>query len=195
MDSLFTVALPASFSPQWKSSPSLAMQGLAHGFPQLQAPNCNSLLILNKPTLAGEISGSLFILGQHFGGPYGGQRWSLLVPGLVSKQMQYPQLSPLSLTAFLTNPGLSPGSSSHSLCLWSSSHFWGDLLKAFIFLVKVLFCMRVLFWHFGLIFEIRMFQLKLAEKLWAHSYGNKSCFTETVPVQLSAHSLGIGAIL
>ena len=33
-----------------------------------QAPNCNSLLILNKPTLAGEISGSLFALSQHFGG-------------------------------------------------------------------------------------------------------------------------------
>ena len=37
-------------------------------------PSCNSLLILNKPIFAGELSGSLFILGQwvvcemHLGG-------------------------------------------------------------------------------------------------------------------------------
>ena len=29
------------------------------------APNCNSLLIRNKPIFAGETTGSLFVLGEH----------------------------------------------------------------------------------------------------------------------------------
>lgn len=47
------------------------MRGLAHGSPWLQTLNCNSLLILNKPSPPppGEISGSLFqvnsIIQQH----------------------------------------------------------------------------------------------------------------------------------
>ena len=50
-----------------KASPSLAVGGFARGSPWLQTLNYNSLLILipNKPTFAGEISGSLFISGQH----------------------------------------------------------------------------------------------------------------------------------
>ena len=43
--------------------------------------------------------------------------------------------------------------------------------------------------------EIRLFQLKLAEKPLAHYYCNRSCFTETVSIQLSAYSIGIGAVL
>ena len=62
---LFTVALSTSFSPLRKCSPSLAMWGLAHGFPWLQTPICNSVLIPNKPVFDGEISGSLFVSGQH----------------------------------------------------------------------------------------------------------------------------------
>lgn len=42
----------------------LAMQGLAHGSPCLQTPNCNSLLIPNKIIFVGEMSGCLFALGQ-----------------------------------------------------------------------------------------------------------------------------------
>ena len=38
--------------------------GLVHDYPRLQTPNCNSLLILNQPIFDGEISGSLFVLGQ-----------------------------------------------------------------------------------------------------------------------------------
>ena len=65
MDSLFTTSLPTSFSSQEKHSPSLAMQGLAYDSPLLQTSNCYSLLIPNKRIFAGEITGSLFVLGQH----------------------------------------------------------------------------------------------------------------------------------
>ena len=62
--------------------------GLAHGLPWFQTPNCNSLPIPNKPIFAGEITGSLFVLGQHFGDLY---RDPEKTPdGLVSKQVQYP---------------------------------------------------------------------------------------------------------
>ena len=43
----------------------------------------------------------------------------------------------------------------------------------------------VLAWPFGLIFEVRVFQLKLAERLWALSFGNRSCFTETASSTVS----------
>ena len=42
----------------------LALWGLVYGSAQLQTPNCNSLLILNKLIFTGEISGCLFVLGQ-----------------------------------------------------------------------------------------------------------------------------------
>ena len=61
---VFTVALPTSFSPLYKWSPSLAMWGLPCGLSWSQTPNFNCLLIQNKPIFAGEISGSLFVLGQ-----------------------------------------------------------------------------------------------------------------------------------
>ena len=73
---------------------------LALGLPWLQTLNCNSLLILSKPIFAGKISGRLFISGQHVGGLYEDQRRPPVVPRLVSKQVQYPALNPLSLTAF-----------------------------------------------------------------------------------------------
>lgn len=40
--------------------------GPACGSSWLQTRNCSSLLILNKPIFAGEIPGSVFVLGQHF---------------------------------------------------------------------------------------------------------------------------------
>lgn len=51
--------------PPKKHSSSLARWELEHGLSWLQKPNCNSLLILNKPVFAGEIPDSLFVLGQH----------------------------------------------------------------------------------------------------------------------------------
>ena len=65
----------------------------------LQTLNCNSLLILNKPVFPREIPVSPFtcLSGQHFGGPCGDQRRSSKAPNIVSKQMWYPQLTPLSL--------------------------------------------------------------------------------------------------
>lgn len=57
---------PSFLSPYIKVSPSLALQGLAHGSPRLQTLNCNSLLIPSKPIFAREISVNIFVLGQHF---------------------------------------------------------------------------------------------------------------------------------
>ena len=67
----------------------------------LQTLNCNSLLILNKPVFPREIPVSPFtcLSGQHFGGPCGDQRRSSKAPNIVSKQMWYPQLTPI-ITAF-----------------------------------------------------------------------------------------------
>ena len=98
---MFTKALPNSFSSLQKYFPSLGRWGLTHGSPQLQTLNYNSLLISNKLISAGKISGKLFILGQHFGGPYKGQRRPPTALGLMRRQRQCPQLIPLSLTAFL----------------------------------------------------------------------------------------------
>lgn len=47
------------------ASPSLAMWGLGHDLPWVQTPNCNPVLIPNKPISARETSGSLFVLDQH----------------------------------------------------------------------------------------------------------------------------------
>ena len=63
MDSLFTTAVPNSFSPSF-ICPSFAVMRLACGLPWLQTPNCNSFLILNKLIFAGKVTGSLFISGQ-----------------------------------------------------------------------------------------------------------------------------------
>ena len=62
---LFAITLSSFFSLISKCSLSLNMWQLACSLPWLQTPNCNSLLIPNKPILAGEISGSLFVSGQH----------------------------------------------------------------------------------------------------------------------------------
>ena len=60
----FTLALSSFLSPFIKAFSFLDTWGLApgspaHGSPWLQVPNCNSLLILNKPSFGGEISDSL----------------------------------------------------------------------------------------------------------------------------------------
>ena len=59
MDSLFIITFPTSFSFLCTYSSSPAIQGLRSGLALLLTPNCNSLLILNKPIFAGEISGGL----------------------------------------------------------------------------------------------------------------------------------------
>ena len=43
--------------------------------------------------------------------------------------------------------------------------------------------------------ENRLAQLKLAEKLSTHSFGNRDCFTETASVEPLAHSYERGAVL
>ena len=59
------------------------------------------LLIRNKSIFAGEITASLSVLGQCFFSPYGSQRRSSTVLGLVSQQVHYPQLCPVSSLLFL----------------------------------------------------------------------------------------------
>ena len=62
---LFIIALPTFFSSLQMCS-FLAMWGLVCGLLWLQTLNCNFLLISNKLIFAWEISGSLFVSGQHF---------------------------------------------------------------------------------------------------------------------------------
>ena len=77
------------------------VQRYVHGLlPWLQMLSCNSLLMLNKPIFARQISSQLFVVSQHIGGPYGDHRRLLMAPGLVSKQVLYPQMNPLCLTAY-----------------------------------------------------------------------------------------------
>lgn len=52
--------------PSIKGFLSLVKRELAHVSPWWQTLNCNMLLILNKFIFAGEIFGSLFILGKQF---------------------------------------------------------------------------------------------------------------------------------
>lgn len=65
-------------------------------------PNWDSLLIINKLfcSISGEISGSLLVLGQHFGSPYKDQRRAPVDLLLVSKQVKYSQLNPMSSLLF-----------------------------------------------------------------------------------------------
>ena len=67
---LFIMTLPTYFLLLYKYSSSPAIQGLWSGLALLLTPNCNSLLILNKPIFAGEISGSLLFRSTH-------ARWDL----------------------------------------------------------------------------------------------------------------------
>lgn len=60
-DPLFIVALPAAFSPSVKEFYSPCPVGFAHVPPWLQTLNHNSLLIPNKPILAGEITNGPFV--------------------------------------------------------------------------------------------------------------------------------------
>ena len=70
----------------------------------LQIPNCNPLLIPNKPIFAEEISGRILVLGQHFGGPYRDQRRPQKILGLVSKQVQFLQIEPIVTHCFSHQP-------------------------------------------------------------------------------------------
>ena len=54
---LCVLSLPTSFS-------AIRVLSIFAGESWLQTPNCNSLLIPNKPIFAGEVSGNLFDLGQ-----------------------------------------------------------------------------------------------------------------------------------
>lgn len=61
----FTTALPTSFFSLLMHSPFLHLRGLACDMPWLHIPDFDSLLILNKPFSARDISDSLFVSVQH----------------------------------------------------------------------------------------------------------------------------------
>lgn len=116
----------------------------------LQNLNYNSLLILRKsPHCWGNIWQSVFqvsILVTHLGtreDSWGPWDW-------------WADLNPLSLIAFLTNPGVQTYAflldlSLQPACVWSSPGVIWGLFKGFDSLVKILFSVLVLFWHFHLI--------------------------------------------
>ena len=59
--SLFTPALPTSFSSLYNDSPFLPVWELTHDSPRIQILNCNSLLILNNSIFAGELSDTFYL--------------------------------------------------------------------------------------------------------------------------------------
>ena len=61
---------PQLLFPLCKRVLSIFVDPLAHGPPWLHTVNCNSLLIPNKPIFAGEITSSLFVLGQQSIAPF-----------------------------------------------------------------------------------------------------------------------------
>ena len=95
---MFMAALPASFSLEEKFPLQYRDMHMAcsHGC----RLSCNSLLILKKPIFARQISSYLFVVNQHFCGPYGDHRRLLMAPWLVSNQVLYRQMNPLWLTAY-----------------------------------------------------------------------------------------------
>lgn len=115
----------------------------------LQTLNCNSLTILNRCIIAGEISGILFILGQHFGGLHRDQRRRLKALGLLNRcGTQCHSLLSCWLEfcryAFLLDPKFMP-----SLCL-RLSRFYSDSVLRFCISAKGLvlhaFGASVWFW-------------------------------------------------
>ena len=174
------------------------MRTLAHGSSWLQSPNCNSLLILNKPIFVGEIAGSLFVLCQHFGGSRG-QRRPLRALGLVSQKVWYHSWAHcahcFSCQSWSLNVSLSPGSEIiPSLHLKLSRLYLGSILRFYAVWLRPFSVCECSFgtWVW---FWCKRFQSKLADKLSAHSFRNRGCFTENAPVQLLDHSFGIGAVL
>ena len=90
------------------------------------------------------------MLGQHFGGPYEDKRKALKALGLVSKQVRCPH------GAYCLSRGFScwPLEAVSFSWIWawrSLGLFSGFTCKILSLLIKVLFCMQVLLWHFGLI--------------------------------------------
>ena len=99
--------------------------------PELQFFNLVSSLILNFCidhlfVFAGEITGSLLVLGQYFSGLYNNQN----PKGLVGKQVLYSQVSPWYLATFVTNTGagryVTWTRALTLCCVWRSPGFtWG----------------------------------------------------------------------
>lgn len=98
---LFTVA---SFSSIKVFFPCQA--GTSMWLTRVADPNYSSLLIPNKPSLLEKYL-AVYIFQLNIWLAYTTEQRRLVVaPGLVSKQVQYAQMEPIVLTAFLTSPGV-----------------------------------------------------------------------------------------
>ena len=102
---------------------------------------------------AAEISGSLFVSGQHVSGPHRDQRRVPTALGVVCKQVQYPLLSPLLVTVLLTNCGewrcVYPGTELSPPLHLKHAGFIFYLFKCFDFRVNMWFFRLLVIWHFG----------------------------------------------
>lgn len=114
--------------------------------PALQFFNLVSSLILNFCidhlfVFAGEITGSLLVLGQYFSGLYNNQN----PKGLVGKQVLYSQVSPWylrRLSPTLEQEGMLPGPELLSFAVFGDLQaLLGAYFKVEFFLEKVFFCM------------------------------------------------------
>lgn len=135
---LFTIALPNFFS-SIKAFSFPCCRGIACGLPWLQTQKCNSLSIPSKPIFAREISDSLFqvnILMAHKG-----TREDLKDSRVMSKQVWYPQLSPLCSLLFLP-----------TLRFEGMSFSWIQALTLFVF--------KGLQALFGIYFKVLFFWLR-----------------------------------
>lgn len=102
MDSMLTVALPTPLTPTETFSPFCRDLHMPHHGcrPQI-AIICSSQ---PNPLFSGDITGSLFILGQHFGIPLGDPVKILDYFEACEQTDVVPTLNLLMLTAFLTDP-------------------------------------------------------------------------------------------
>lgn len=111
--------------------------------------NCSSFLILNKSIWAGEITGHLSVLSQHFGDKYG-DREETPKDSVVGKQIVVVlTLNPLFLTAFLINPGVWGWVFLLDPSFLPLQVLFGITLRCRPFWLRSLFCIWIYFWHFG----------------------------------------------
>lgn len=144
MDFFITIALTPAFLPSKKQfSPFL--QGTCKWFAYACRPQIAVLCWSQiSPFFPGTITGSLFVLGQHFGGMCRNLERTLNNSKAGKQIGAVPTLRPLTLTAFLIlfwswKICLSPGWTSLLFASWSSLGFIWNLILESSFLVKDLF--------------------------------------------------------
>lgn len=154
--------------------------------------NCSSFLILNKSIWAGEITGHLSVLSQHFGDKYG-DREETPKDSVVGKQIVVVlTLNPLFLTAFLINPGVWGWVFLLDPSFLPLQVLFGITFKVSSFLVKVFVLYLNIFlalWLYSL--NSSCFNWNFAS-LQLDSSWNRSCFTEGMVKEIFHCSLSLG---